>query len=439
MVVSLRHLRVRCVVPLLAALGGLLPLAAESQRVVELDRIVAIVNDDVIVRSELSARLDDIRDRLERSGTPVPAEHVLAPRVLERLIMDRIQLQLAAETGIRTDDEQLDRSVADIAARNGLSLEQFRNLLERDGYDVAKFREEIRDELLISRVQQRFVTERVSVSSRDVDDYLSTVERQEGGRHEYRLGHILIAVPEGASPEELAASRDRAHALLEELHDGRDFAEAALAHSDGQQALQGGDLGWRRARQLPTLFVEIVLSLSPGEISEVIRSPSGFHIIKVAERRSAEVHVVTQTHVRHILLRPNEILSAAGAQSRLAQLRERIINGEDFAELARAHSDDPGSAATGGDLGWLGRADLPPAFQQVMDALSESEISTPFETEFGWHIVQVIARRDYDSTEEIRRENAVKTIHARKVEEEMQTWMRQIREEAYVEYRIDEE
>ena len=439
MALSLRHFPARLLVPLLAVPGALLPLAAEPQRVVELDRIVAIVNDDVIVRSELTARMEEIRDRLERSGTPVPAEHLLAPRVLERLVMDRIQLQLAAESGIRVDDDQINRSVADIAARNGLSLEEFRMLLEQDGYDFAGFRDEIRDELLVSQVRRRFVTDRVTVSSRDVEDHLATVERQEGGRHEYRLSHILISVPDGASPEEVAASRDRARELVEELRNGLDFAEAALAHSDGQQALQGGDLGWRRASEVPTLFAEIVPDLSPGEISEPIRSSSGFHVIRLTERRSAEPHFVTRTHVRHILLQPNEILSAAGAQARLRHLRERIVNGEDFAALARSHSDDPGSAAMGGDLGWLGPGDLPPVFQEVMDALPESGISMPFETEFGWHVVQVVARRDYDGTEEIRRASAVKTIRERKVEEEMQIWLRQIRQEAYVEYRLGEE
>lgn len=439
MALSLRHLPAGLAVTLLAVLGALLPFAAESRRVVEIDRIVAIVNEDVIVRSELTARMEEIRDRLERSGTSVPAEHVLAPRVLERLVMERIQLQLAAESGIRMDDDQINRSVADIAARNGLSLEEFRNLLEQDGYDFAGFREEIRDELLVSQVRRRFVTDRVTVSSRDVDDHLATVERQEGGRYEYRLSHILIAVPDGASPEELASSRDRARALIEELRNGLDFAEAALAHSDGQQALRGGDLGWRRASELPTLFADIVPDLSPGEVSEPIRSPSGFHLIRLTERRSSEIHFVTQTHARHILLRPNEILSAAGAEARLGQLRERIVNGDDFAELARSHSDDPGSAAMGGDLGWLSPGDSPPVFREVLDGLAESGISMPFETEFGWHIVQVVARRNYDGTEEIRRATAVRTIRERKVEEEMQTWLRQIRQEAYVEYRLGEE
>lgn len=439
MALSLRHLPAGLAVPLLAALGALLPLAAESQRVVEIDRIVAVVNEDVIVRSELMARMEEIRDRLERSGTPVPADHVLAPRVLERLVMDRIQLQLAAESGIRIDDDQINRSVADIAARNGLSLEEFRNLLEQDGYDFAGFREEIRDELLVSRVRRRFVADRVMVSSRDIDDHLATVERQEGGRYEYRLSHILIAVSDGASPEELASSRDRAQALIEELRGGLDFAEAALAHSDGQQALQGGDLGWRRASELPTMFADIVPELPPGEVSEPIRSPSGFHIIRLTERRSSEAHFVTQTNARHILLRPNEILSAAGAEARLGHLRERIVNGDDFAELARSHSDDPGSASMGGDLGWLSPGDSPSNFQEIMDGLAESGVSMPFETEFGWHIVQVVARRNYDGTEEIRRATAVRTIRDRKVEEEMQAWLRQIRQEAYVEYRLDGE
>ena len=423
-----------------AVLSGLLfPFAASSQRVVDLDRIVAVVNDDVIMQSELSVRMNLIRSGLEEAGTPIPPDDVLARQVLERLIVDRIQLQLADEYDLRIEDDELNRTMDELAARNSLSTSDFRKIMERDGYDFAKLREEIRSELLVARVQQRFVSNRVAVSSRDVDDYLATVEKQGGGNREYRLGHILVAVPEGASPEEIGESREEALALLAELRAGLDFSEAAVIHSDGQQALQGGDLGWRRASELPTLFADVVPDLSRSEISEPIRSPSGFHIVKVVDTRSGQTHVLTQTRARHILLQPNEVVSEADARARLLHLRERIAHGADFAELARAHSDDTGNAAMGGDFGWVGPGDLPPALQSAVDTLEESEVSAPFETERGWHIVQVVERRAYDGTEEVRRANAVRAIRGRKIEEELQTWIRQIREEAYVEYRVDDE
>ena len=406
---------------------------------VDLDRIIAVVNDDVIMQSELLVRIDLIRTGLEESGTPAPPGDVLARQVLERLVVDRIQLQLAQEYGLQIGDDELNRAMDDLAVRNNLSTAEFRDIMERDGYDFAKLREEIRKELLVAQVQQRFVSNRVAVSPRDIDDYLATVEKQGGGNREYRLGHILIAVPEGASPEEIEESRDRVFALLLELRAGLDFSEAALVHSDGQQALKGGDLGWRRASELPTLFADVVPTLSRDETSEPIRSPSGFHIVKVVDIRSGQTHVLTQTRARHILLQPNEVLSESDARARLLQLRERIANGADFAELARAHSDDSGNAAMGGDLGWLGPGDLLPALHEVLDTLEESELSAPFETERGWHILQVVERRAYDGTEEVRRANAVRAIRGRKIEEELQTWIRQIREEAYVEYRIDEE
>ena len=406
---------------------------------VDLDRIIAVVNDDVIMQSELLDRMDLIRTGLEESGTPVPPSDVLARQVLERLIVDRIQLQLAEEYGLQIGDDELNRAMDDLAVRNNLSTAEFRDIMERDGFDFAKLREEIRNELLVAQVQQRFVSNRVAVSPRDVDDFLATVEKQGGGNREYRLGHILIAVPEGASPEEVGESRERGLALLVELHAGLDFSEAAVVHSDGQQALKGGDLGWRRASEVPTLFADVVPTLSRGEMSEPIRSPSGFHIVKAVDIRSGQTHVLTQTRARHILLQPNEVLSEADARARLLQLRERIANGADFAELARAHSDDSGNAAMGGDLGWVGPGDLLPALHEVLDTLEESELSGPFETERGWHILQVVERRAYDGTEEVRRANAVRAIRGRKIEEELQTWIRQIREEAYVEYRVDEE
>ena len=423
----------------LAALLLVVGASAGAQEVRELDRIVAVVNSDVIVYSELLGRLEAVRTRLDESNTQAPPPHILARQVLDRLILSRIELQRAAEAGLQVDDELLDQSVADLAARNDLTLVEFRDILERDGYNYVKFRQEIRDELLISQVRQRYVNNRVTVSPRNVDNFLATLEKQGGGDSEYRIGHILVAVPEGASPEEIANAEVRANDIYAELSDGADFAQAAVANSDGQQALQGGDLGWRKAAELPTIFSELVPDMSSGDISEPIRSPSGFHIIELTDLRGGAQHVITQTHARHILIRPDELVTDDDALARLQGLHERISNGDDFAELARAHSQDPGSAMKGGELDWTSPGDLLPAFQAVMDSLEPGGLSEPFKTQFGWHLIQVMERRDYDGTEEVRRTNAISQIRQRKIEEELEIWLRQLRDEAYVELRLDEE
>lgn len=409
-----------------------------SPEIVEIDRIVAVVNDDVIVLSELQARLQLVLEQLKSSGVPAPTRDVLEKQVLEQLIFDRLQMQMAELTGVRIDDETLNRQIADIARQNKLSLREFRDILERDGYNFAVFREEIRNELIKSRVQQQQVHDRVQVTERDIDNYLATQAKQGGDNPEYRIGHILIAVPDGASPEQLAEARYEAEGVLARLKAGANFGRTAAAESDGQQALEGGDLGWRKGGELPTLFEEVVPKLKKGELSEVIRSPSGFHVIKLLDVRGAARHVINQTHARHILIKTNEIISSQDARARLRLLRARILNGADFGELARGNSDDPGSAVKGGDLGWLNPGDTIPAFEERMDELGVNEVSQPFETQFGWHIVQVLERRDRDSTEEVRRANAAEQLRRRKIDEELQSWLRQIRDEAYIEYRLDE-
>jgi peptidyl-prolyl cis-trans isomerase SurA len=426
---------------LIAGLSLASPASTQSQAVpeiVEIDRIVAVVNDDVIVYSEMQARLRTVVEQLGKAGVPAPPKDVLEKQVLEQLILDRLQLQIGSATGIRVDDEALNRQIADIARQNNLSLREFRDILARDGYNFAAFREEIRSELIKSRVQQRQVQDRVQVTDRDIDNYLATREKQGGNNPEYRVGHILIAVPDGASPEELADARDEAEDIVARLNAGANFGRTAAAESDGRQALEGGDLGWRKAEELPTLFENIVPKLDKGELSEIVRSSSGFHIIKLMDTRGAERLVINQTHARHILVKTNEIISNDQARSRLVVLRSRIVNGTDFDELARANSDDAGSAVKGGDLGWLSSGDTIPPFEKAMDALAVDEISKPFETQFGWHIVQVLGRRDRDSTKEVQRAEAAEALRKRKVDEELQNWFRQIRDEAYIEYRLDE-
>ena len=403
-----------------------------------LDRVVAIVNNVVIVFSELKNRIQTVRSQLSQSGTQPPPRHVLTKQVLERLILERLQIELANRTGIRVGDDELNRAVAGIARQNGLELREFRDILEQDGYNFAKFREEIRREILLARVQQRSVHSRIKVTGREVDNFLETREKQGSAENEYRLGHILIAVPEGASPEQIAAARERTEEVLGKLRQGADFAQTAVAVSDGQQALQGGDLGWRKAAQVPTLFSEIVVNMEVGGLSEPIRSASGFHIVTLLEKRGDDRMIITQTSARLIVIRPNEITSDADAETRLEQLKERIELGEDFASLARSHSDDTRTAAKGGDLGWLSPGDANPRLEEAIQDLAPGEVSSPFRTEQGWQIVQVVERRDYDGTDQVRRSNAKEQIRRRKTEDELQTWLRQLRDEAYVEYRLEE-
>lgn len=426
---------------LAAGLSLAISIEARSQtapEIIEIDRIIAVVNNDVIVQSEMLTRMRVVIEQLGNSGVPAPPRDVLEKQVLEQLILDRLQMQIAAITGIRVDDEALNRQIADIARRNNLTLREFRDILERDGFVFATFREEIRKELIKTRVQQRQVQDRVQVTDRDIDNFLATRDKQGGENPEYRLGHILVAVPDGASPEELADAKDEAEDIIARLRAGANFGRTAAAESDGRQALEGGDLGWRKGGELPTLFEEVAPTLEKGGISDVIRSSSGFHIIKLIDVRGAERHVINQTHARHILVKTNEVLNANAARSRLRVLRARILNGADFTELARASSDDPGSAVKGGDLGWLSPGDTIPPFEKTMDSLEVNAISEPFETQFGWHIVQVMGRRDRDSTEEVRRAKAAEALHKRKIDEELQSWFRQIRDEAYIEYRLDE-
>jgi len=322
-----------------------------------------------------------------------------------------------------------------IAAQNKLTLPQFRETLERDGVAYADFREEIRGEIIMNNLRAREVESRVEVTQQEVDEFLA---RQAGNGNldtEYHLGHILIAVPEGAGPEQVQAARARAQQVLDELRGGADFRQLAIAHSSGQQALQGGDLGWRKGGQLPTLFADNVLRLAPGEVSEPLRSSSGFHIIKLLDKRGEQRQFVTQTHARHILVRSNELVPDVEARNKLSRLRERILQGEDFAALARANSEDPGSGTRGGDLGWANPGTFVGPFEQAMNGLKAGEISEPFRSQFGWHIVQVVERRQHDSTEELKRSRAFEAIRQRKIEEDTQDWLRRLRDEAYVEYK----
>lgn len=408
------------------------PAAAE-----DLDQIVALVNDDVVMRSELDRQIRRVTSQLQQQGTKVPAPEALEKQVLERLIVGKLQLQLADATGIKVDDETLNQAITNIAKQNGVSLTQFRDILEKDGYEFSVFREDIRDEIKMTRLRQREIDNTVTVTDREVDNYLATQKQQGGIESEYHVAHILVATPEGASADQIEETRTRAQSILETLRGGADFEQTAIARSDGQQALQGGDLGWRKASQLPTIFADVVGRMKEGDISELIRSPSGFHIVKlVGERSSGKQQVIQQTHVQHILIKPNELTSAEDARTRLQQLKLRIEGGADFAELARSNSDDRASSGNGGDLGWVGPGDLVPEFEAVMNALQPGQVSAPFTSQFGLHIVRVLDRRTVDGTNEVRRAQAREAIRERKIDEERETWLRRLRDEAYVEYRL---
>lgn len=419
-------------------LSILLFAAVNAAAAEALDRIVAVVDEEVIMQSELDRHRDRVVRQLSEQGTELPPASVFEKQVLERLVMMKLQLQFAKRTGVSVDDDTLNKTIGGVAAQNKLTLEQFRKVLAKEGYDYNRFREDIREEITVARLRQREVGNRIVVTDREVDNFLAN-QQEQTGENEYHLAHILIATPEGASPETIEAARAEAEKVLEDLRGGADFRKTAVAVSDGQQALDGGDLGWRKEGQIPSLFAEAVRQMKKGDLSDLIRNAGGFHIIMLLDARTKEAHIVTQTHARHILIKPSELISRKDAKEKLEQLKLRIEGGDDFAELARSHSEDRGSAANGGDLGWVSPGDMIPEFEHVMDALKPAEISDPFESQFGWHIVQVLERREHDDTEETKRTRAREVIRDRKTEEEMQSWLRRLRDEAYVEYRLEGE
>ncbi|MDR2877289.1 MAG: peptidylprolyl isomerase [Chromatiales bacterium] len=410
------------------------PLAQAAMT--EIDRMVAIVNDDIITRTELDEQVKTVRAQLRQQRITPPAEDVLLRQVLEKMILERIQLQLAKQLSIIVDDDALNQAINGIATQNRLSLTEFRDVLQNEGYDFAEFRENIRKEMILVRLRQQSVDSRINITEQEVDNFLAIQRRQGLSNDEYRLGHILVSVPDGATPEQISAAQTRAKEILRQLREGADFSATAISSSDGQQALDGGELGWRRANELPTLFADIVPQMQVGDISEPIRSGSGFHIIKLSDHRTSERHTVDQTHARHILKSVNELVDDDNARAAVLELRARALAGEDFAALAREYSQDPGSATNGGDLGWISPGQMVGEFERTMNELTPGEISQPVRTRFGWHIVQVLERRQHDDTEEYTRDTAREAIFRRKAEEENQTWLQRLREEAYVEPRL---
>jgi len=404
---------------------------------VEADRIVAVVGDEVITQYDLRQRLASALKQLQKQNTNLPPQDVLERQLLERMIMDRVQMQFARETGLKVDDAQLDQAITKVAANNKLTPQQFKAALEKDGVNYAAFREEIRGELTMVRLREREVDSKIVISDGEIDMYLAN-QASTGGGEEYHLAHILLRAPESASPEALQKLRLRGEQALKRAREGASFAELTATFSDAPDALQGGDLGWRPIDRLPQLYAESAARMQPGDVSDLLRSSAGFHILKLVAKRGGSGPVsVQQTHARHILIRVNEVVSETEARRKMENLRERLVNGGDFAELARLYSQD-GSAGKGGDLGWVSPGDTVPEFERAMDALKDNEVSPVVQTPFGMHLIQVIERRSRDVSEDRKRAVARQALRERKLEEAYQDWLRQIRDRAYVENRLDE-
>lgn len=433
------HTIFRCFTALLICFGLLTSqVYAAPAEPVEADHIVAVVGNEVITYYELSTRLASALKQLQKQGTPLPPQDVLERQMLERLIMDRVQIQFAQESGLRVDDIQLEQAIGRIAAGNKLNPQQFRQALEKDGITYPRFREEIRNEMTMARLREREVDSKLVISDGEIDNHIAN-QATKGNAEEYQLAHILLRAPESASPEQLQKLRLRGEQALKRARAGENFAELAAAFSDAPDALQGGDIGWRTLDRMPALYADVASKLGAGEVSELLRSSAGFHVVKIVGKRGGSAPAsVQQIRARHILIRMSELVSESEARRKLENVRERIVNGVDFAEQARLYSQD-GSAAKGGDLGWLSPGDTVPEFESAMNLLKDDELSPVVRTSFGMHLIQVSERRQRDVSAERQRGVARQAIRERKLDEAYQDWLRQLRDRTYVENRMQEQ
>jgi peptidyl-prolyl cis-trans isomerase SurA len=402
-----------------------------------LDRVAAVVNDGVVLYSELQEQVAAVSERLRGQKLELPPENVLQQQVLERLILQEIQAQRANRAGLKVPDDALNSALQEVAQRNNIPLSQLPEVLSQQGIDYASYREEMRKELTLGLLRQRDVLQRISITPREVDQFMAKQANTPSENMQYNVSHILIAVGQQATPEQLEQAGKRAADVAQRAKGGEDFAKLAVAYSNAQTALDGGALGWRKGSELPTFLTDVVVKLKPGQVSDPLRTPTGYHIVKLNEVKGSEDKaIVQQVHVRHILMKTNELADDATVRQKLEQLRDRILKGEDFAGLASISSEDPGSAAQGGDLGWAGPGSFVPEFEAALEKLQEKEISEPFHTQYGWHIAQVLGRRQFDNTEEVKRRNAMEAIRASKADEETELWLRRLRDEAYVETKL---
>ena len=421
-------------------LGGTLAQAQAdelSTRGVLLDRVAAVVNDGIVLVSDLDRQQQLISERLREAGQQLPPSNILRQQVLERLVMQEVQMQRADRLGIKVSDEMVNQALSEVAARNKIQFSDLPAALEAQGVDYRAYREEIRREMTLNGLRQRDVYSRIYVSPREVEQCYAKRKNSPGEDVEYNLGHILVAVPASATPEQAEERVARAQGVYERARRGEDFAQLAISYSDAGTALEGGALGWRKGDQLPSFAADAIPRLKPGEVTEPIRTPSGLHIFKLVEARGVTGStLVSQIHARHILLQTNAVEDDDTVRQKLTQFRDRILKGESFEAIASVNSADPGSAAKGGDLGWVSPGTLVPIFEQQLDLLAENEISQPFKTQFGWHIVQLLGRRTYDATDDVIRNRCVAQLRESKADEETEIWMRRLRDEAFVEYRL---
>lgn len=425
--------------PFLTALLLAAPVLAQGNRLpIEADRVVAVVNNEAVTLYELRTRLSSAESNLRRQGTPMPPADVLQRQVLERIIVDRLQVQSASELGMKVADSELDTALRRIAENNKLTLEQFKQALEKDGIPWAKFREEIRQEITVSRLRDREVDSRITISEGEIDNYLSSAEAR-GDNAEYLLSHIVVRLPEQAGPEQIARLRSRIVEAQQRLQQGEDFAKVAAAYSDAPDALSGGNLGVRPIDRLPTLYADAAAKLQTGQVSDVLRSSAGFHLIKLVDKRGGKLAPKNrqQTHARHILIKITELVSDAEAKRKIDEIKARLNNGGNFAELARQYSNDM-SASKGGDLGWLDQGMTVPEFETAMNALPLNTVSAPVKSPFGWHLIEVHERRVKEGDQEQLRQTARQALRERKADEAYEDWLRQLRDRAYVEYRLEE-
>ncbi len=412
--------------------------AATSARVVSLDRVLLVVNDEAVTQWDMNEARRVFLEQLKASNIPAPPEDVLDKQVVERLIVQKALLQYAKENGIRVDDTTVERTILRIAQENKLTPEEFRKVLAREGVTYDNYREDIRRQVIIQRVREREVDSKIIVTDGEVANYLATAAAQAGGNREFRLSHIYIPVPEQATPQAIEASRKRAEQAMDAIKSGKDFGEVAANYSAAPDASSGGDLGWRTPARLPTIFADVVTGLKAGEVSSILKSPSGFHIVKLVDVRDSDQRtIVEQTHARHILVKVNEQMSEAEAKAKIERLREQIVAGAKFEDVARANSED-GSAARGGDLGWLSPGNTVPDFEHTMDKLKVGELSEPVRSPFGWHLIEVLGRRKEDITEQKKREDARRAIQQRKSDEQWEEFVRQLRDRTYVENKLDD-
>lgn len=417
---------------------SLAEFSTHAAEVVKLDRIVAVVDQTVITEQELENRIQTVTAQFAKQGTELPEASVLRKQILERLISDTLQLQYAAQTGLKVDDNQLDRTIERIADQNKMSLTEFGEALSKDGISMRKFRSDIRNEITIARLREREVDSRVNVSESEIDNFLTTQASRNENQDEFEISHILIRTPEEGATEDIQKAKTKVEEALSQLQAGTSFAKVSASFSDAPNALEGGNLGWKSGSQMPTLFLDALKGMQVGDVSPVLRSPNGFHILKLTNKRGGNSPlVIQQTHARHILIKLSEVTSEKDGKTKMDNLKERLDNGEKFEVLARQYSED-GSASNGGDLGWVNPGDTVPQFEKAMNELKDGQISEPVRSPFGWHIIQVLERRQQDMSKESARLKARQEIRAKKADEAYQDWIRELRDRAYVEYRLED-